>query len=173
MGFMMIKSFVAKFILKAIVPFEKKEEAALDIQRADLFQFMSYRSNMLINRLPAGVKVEGIPDVISSVIAAEMREGKELKLFVKSESEEASVVWEYLKMKPVIGQDGRLMNYLTSRTPASKVALKLIAPLYRKLEMTEFEGRAGASRALLNTFLNESGGDLHQFSEIMEKIQHS
>ena len=132
-----------------------------------------YSQGELLDKPHSLLRHPDMPKIVFKFLWDNIKEGKDVKAFVKNLSKDGGYYWVFAHVKAAKNPDGSFRNYTSTRRGMSAGARSVIEPLYKKLLEAEKDGGMEASLALLEEFLKENGASLSTFNDAMTKIQNS
>ena len=137
------------------------------------FKIAGYTQSELIDKPHNIIRHPDMPKVMFKVLWDNLKEGKNIKVFVKNLCKNGSFYWVFADVKVTTNPDGSFRNFVSTRKTMSKNARDIIEPLYEKLIEIENSDGIIASKKELENFLINSGDNLDLINDAMVKIQNN
>ena len=132
-----------------------------------------YSQGELLDKPHALLRHPDMPKIVFKFLWDNIKEGKDVKAFVKNLAKDGSFYWVLAHVKAATNPDGSFRNYTSTRRGMSPSARAVIEPLYKELLDAEKEGGMEASLPILEAFLQKNGASLATFNDAMQTIQNS
>jgi len=137
------------------------------------FKLAGYTQSELIDKPHSIIRHPDMPKIIFKHLWENLKLGKDVKTFVKNLSKDGGYYWVFAYIRVANNPDGSFRNYVSTRKSMSLNAKHIIDSLYKSLVEAESLGGVEESQKVLEAFLEENGGNLDSFNDIMQKLQNS
>ena len=148
------------------------EEGNIKYANPVFFKLAGYTQNELLDKPHSIIRHPDMPKIIFKHLWQNLKAGKDVKTFVKNLSKDGGYYWVFAYIRVANNPDGSFRNYVSTRRNMSSNTKSIIDSLYKSLVKAESLGGVEESQKVLETFLEENGGSLDSFNDIMQKLQN-
>ena len=129
-----------------------------------------YTQGELLDKPHSILRHPDMPKVIFKYLWNNIKQGKEVKAFVKNLCKDGSYYWVLAQVRVANNPDGSFRNYVSTRRNTTPNARKTISELYAKLLEIEKSDGVEASEEALMAFLSENGQSPETFNDFMTQL---
>ncbi len=130
----------------------------------DLFiKISGYTEEELLDRPHKILRHPDMPALIFTLLWERIRKGEEIFAYVKNKTKQGDFYWVFAHVTASLDNSGQIIGFHSVRRHPTNEALSVIKPLYADLLRAEKSGGVDASRAHLQSILNQKGVGYDEF----------
>jgi PAS domain S-box-containing protein len=129
----------------------------------EFINISGYSEKELIHKPHNITRHPDIPKIVFKLLWDTLKEGNEINAYVKNQCKDGDYYWVFANVAPSVDCNRKIVGYHSTRHTASKKALAVIEPLYKKLLSLEKSSGMDASLKALTKILNDKGVSYEEF----------